>query len=110
MHAEPPKGASRVTNKDAPEDILKLPARADAGDLEDEGAVVVEEVVHLLEEGRVLADADVFGHLERDNLGEGLAGGDVAVVAAEDAALVLGNAVLAHAVRAKLGLVLREGD
>ena len=46
--------------RDVPDEIFVLPGLADAGDLEEEGAVVVEEVVDLPEEGAVATDADVL--------------------------------------------------
>lgn len=98
------------THEDTPEDVLKLPSGSNTGNLEDKRSVVVEQVVNLLEEGRVLAHANVLGHLERDNLGERLALGDVSVVGAEDSTLVLGNAVLSESVGSKLGLVLTESN
>lgn len=60
---------------------------------------------------RTLSDADVLGHLERDNLGVALGHGrNEAVVGAENAAALLGNAVVAHELGAELGLVHSESD
>lgn len=74
--------------EDKPDEVFVLPGGADTGDLEDEGAVVVEEIVYLTEERTVAADAHMLAakllneglykerknysylsHLERDDLG-----------------------------------------
>lgn len=54
---------------DAPDEVFILPGGADTGDLEDEGAIVVEEVVDLAEERTVAADAHM---LAEEHLNEGL--------------------------------------
>lgn len=54
---------------DAPDKVFVLPGGADTGDLEDEGAVVVEEVVYLTEERTVAADAHM---LAEEHHNEGL--------------------------------------
>ena len=46
--------------KDEPDEVFVLPDLADASDLEEERAVVIEEVVDLLEERAVTTDADVL--------------------------------------------------
>ena len=100
----------------------------ETGDLEDEGAVVVEEVVDLAEEGVVAAETDVLrphehsksistwgnaylSHLERDDLGEVSAWvRDLAVVHAENSALLRGNTIIGQTLVSESGLVLAEGD
>lgn len=115
---DPPEGARRVgtredilVHEEAPDEVLVLPGGAETGDLEDEDTVVVEEVIHLAEEGAVAADADVLGHLERHDLGvRGAATGDIAVVEAEDASTRSVATVGRDTIVAELGLVLAEGD
>lgn len=69
-----------------PDEVLVLPVRADTSNLEDKDTIVVEEVVHLAEEGLVATDADVLGHLQADNLGvRATPTGDVAGIRAQDA-------------------------
>lgn len=55
--------------EDKPDEVFVLPGGADTGDLEDEGAVVVEEVVYLAEERSVAADTNM---LAAQHLNEGL--------------------------------------
>ena len=43
-----------------PDEVLVLPSGADTGDLEDHDAIVLKEVVDLLEELRVAPDSDVL--------------------------------------------------
>ena len=104
-------GEDVLVNEQAPDEVLVLPVGTDTSDLEDEDAVVVEEVVHLAEESGVATDTNVLGHLERDDLGvRGAATGNVAVVEAEDACARSITTVGRNAVVAELGLVLAEGD
>ena len=48
------------SERDAPDEVLVLPRGADASDLEDKDAVVLEEVVDLSHERGVVADSDVL--------------------------------------------------
>ena len=76
-----------------------MPGLADASDLQEEDAVVVEHVVDLLEEFAEKADADVLGHLEAgDFFVAALWEWDVAVVHAENLALAFFNTCLAQGV------------
>ena len=96
--------------------------------MEDEGAVVVEEVVDLAEEGVVPAQANMLhsnisiypkdayskrthlSHLERDDLRVGaLAAGDVTRVGADDLGALGVAAVAADALVTEGSLVLGEG-
>jgi hypothetical protein len=47
---------------------LVLPALSQTSDLQEEGTVVLEHVVDLLEEGAEVPDTDVLGHLETGDL------------------------------------------
>ena len=89
-----------------------MPGFADARDLEEEGAVVGEHGVDLLEEGGEVFHADVFGHFEAGDFGVGAGGGegDVAVVHAEDAALGFWDVGAAEGVVAPCCLVSAEGN
>ena len=68
---DPPERARRVraredvlVHEQAPDEVLVLPRRAEARDLEQENAVVVEQVVHLVQEDVVPTDADVLGECQ----------------------------------------------
>jgi hypothetical protein len=105
------QGPGALHSQQTPVEVLELPVGPDTRDLEDEQAVVVEQVVHLAEELSVAADTDVLGHLEAGDLVEvTLLLGDVAVVHAEDPALRLGHTVGAQSLVTEFGLVLRESD
>lgn len=45
---------------DEPDEILELPALTDTSDLQEEDALVIEEIVDLLKERAVAPDADVL--------------------------------------------------
>lgn len=49
-----------LVHEQSPDEVLKLPHGSNTSDLEDEGTVVIEEVVDLLEEGSVSPEADVL--------------------------------------------------
>lgn len=89
-------GEHILVHENAPDEVLKLPALAETSDLENKDSVVGEEVVDLAKESTVAAETNVLSHLEARNLVVvALLGGDLAVVHAEDAALRLGDTVLA---------------
>lgn len=104
-------GEDVLVHEQAPDQVLVLPGFADAGDLQEEDAVVVEHVVDLFEKGGEVLDADVLGHLEAGDFV--VAAGrnrDVAIVHAEDSALAFLNACLSQGVVAPCCLVSSEGD
>lgn len=49
-----------------PDEVLVLPRRTDTGDLEDEDAIVFEEIVHLTHEGTIAPDSDVLLNITLD--------------------------------------------
>jgi len=104
-------GEDVLVHEKTPNKVLILPSRTNASDLKDEDAVVIEQVVHLLHESGVAANANVFGHLQADDLGKVTRStGDFTVVHAQDSSLVGGDTIVLDAFVAKLGLVLSEGD
>ena len=104
-------GEDVLVHEEAPDQVLVLPAFADAGDLQKEDAVIIEHVVDLFEEGGEVLDADVLGHFEAgDFVVAAGRDGDVAVVHAEDPALAFLDAGLSQCVVAPCCLVSSEGD
>ncbi|KAI3480724.1 hypothetical protein L1887_57203 [Cichorium endivia] len=102
-------GEDVFVHEEAPVEVVELPPGSQAGHLEDKDTVVVEQVVHVREELVVVADADVLGHLERDDLGVvARLHGNVAVVEVEDARLAGVDAVLLESVVAEARLRLGE--
>lgn len=100
-----------LVHEQAPDEILVLPRLAQTSDLEEEDTIVVHHVVDLLQERREVTDTDVFCHFETsDLLVATLGDGNVAVVHAQNLALLLGNAHLAHRVVAPGGLVATKSD
>ena len=71
-----------------PDEILVLPLGTDTGDLEDQSTIIFQEIVDLAEELTIAADTDMLSHLEGNNLVVLGAGGNLTVIAAEDAGLV----------------------
>lgn len=104
-------GEDVLVHEDTPDEVLELPLLAETCDLEDEKTVIGKKLVQLVEESAVAADTNVLGHLETRDLVEAALGlGNVTVVHAEDAALRLGDTVLAETLGSKLGTALCEGD
>lgn len=102
---------SRHDSQETPVEILKLPTRPDPSDLEHEDTIVLEQVVNLVQEGRVPPDSNVFGHFERDNLVElASLGGEVSEVGAENSTLRRFDAVLSETLVTERGLLLGKGD
>jgi hypothetical protein len=90
---------------------LVLPALSQTSDLQEEGTVVLEHVVDLLEEGAEVPDTDVLGHLETGDLVV-LAGrnGGVTVVHAQNLRLRLWDTIAAEAAVTPGSLVASESD
>jgi hypothetical protein len=96
--------------QETPVQVLVLPSRPDSGDLEDKDPVVLEQIIDLLQKGRVTPDSDMLGHLQADNLVElSSRGGEVTEVAAEDSSLRGLNSVLLKSVVSKGSLLSSEG-
>src|SRR6478735_302644 len=91
---------------DGAQRVLRVVQIADAGPLQDEQAVVLQELVHLLVVADDVLDADVLAHLEADDLVELAL--DVAVVANLDLGSVA-HAVGVDAIGAEVHLLLRQG-
>lgn len=47
-----------------PDKVFVLPVRTEAGNLEDEDAVVIEEIVHLAKERLVTTNSDMLYHTQ----------------------------------------------
>ena len=112
---DPPEGHRGVGarenvlgHEEAPHEVLILEGAAEAGNLEVEGAVILKKLPDLAKELLEVLDADVLGHLEAGNLVKLLVG-NVAVVHAEEADVLLGPVLLRHA-GAVPHLVLCKGD
>ena len=96
--------------QETPVQILVLPSGPDPSDLEDKDPVVLEQIIDLLQKGRVTPDSDMLGHLQADDLVElSSRGGEVTEVAAEDSSLRRLNSVLLKSVVSKGGLLSSEG-
>lgn len=94
---------------DAPEEVLVLPGLAETGELDVHGAVILKHVVTLAEESGKLLDTDVLAHLELRDLVELLLR-NVAVVHAENVALLLGNTGGAESVSSVGGALFSDGN
>lgn len=94
---------------DSPDEVLVLPGLSQTRELDVHGAIVLEHVVALAEKSCELLDANVLTHLELSDLVE-LLFGDVAIVHAEDVALVLGDARAAESVGGVRSTLLGDRD
>ena len=104
-------GEDVLVHEQTPDQIFVLPSLAETSVLEEEDTVVVEHVVNLGQESREMADTDVLSHLKTGDLVvTTLGNGDITVVHAQNLALLLGDASLAHGVVAPGGLVASKSD
>lgn len=100
-----------LVHEQTPGEILVLPSLAETSVLEEEDTIVVKHVVDLSKEAGEVADTNVLRHLERGNLLVATLGnGNITVVHAENPALLLGNANLAHGAVAPSGLVAAKSN
>lgn len=94
-----------------PHKILVLPRLAETSNLQEENSVVVKHVVNLSQESLEVANTDVLSHLETGDLVIlALWDGNIAVVHAEDSALLFGDTGLAKTVVSPGGLVTAKSD
>jgi hypothetical protein len=83
-------------HEEAPDEVLVLPGLTETSNLEEEDTVIVKHLIDLLQEGLEVADTDVLGHLQAGDLVVQTSWNwDIAVVHAEDLALLLGDTGLA---------------
>lgn len=99
-----------LVHEETPDEVLVLPGLAQTRDLHVKDTVVLEVVRHLPPEGNHAADTDVLSHLEGGDLVELLVAGDVAVVAAQKLALLLGDTGGAEACVTPGDLLTGESD
>lgn len=100
-----------LVHEKTPCEILILPALAKTGDLEEEDTLIIQHAVNLLEESLEVTNTNVLGHLETSNLLVAtIRDRDIAIVHAENLALLLGNTSLAHGAVAPGSLVAAESD
>lgn len=100
-----------LVHEKTPDEILVLPRLADTGVLHEEDTVIVEHIVDLAEEGREVTDTDVLGHLETGDLVVlALGNGSIAIVHAQDTALLIGNTELTETAVAPGSLVATESN
>lgn len=100
-----------LVHEQAPDEILILPGLPQPRDLEEEHPVIIEHVVHLSQEGREVPHAHMLGHLETGDLVvPALRHGDIAVVHAQDPALIFFDPGLPQPVVAPCCLIPPQGD
>ena len=94
-----------------PHKILVLPRLAKSSNLQEENSVIIKHVVNLFQERLEVADTDVLSHLEAGDLVVfALWNGDIAIVHAEDSALLFSDTSLAETVVSPGSLVTAKGD
>lgn len=100
-----------LVHEEAPDKVLVLPRFPKTRNLEEEDAVIIQHVINLSAKAREVANADVLGHFEAcDLVVSTFRHRDVAVVHAEDFALLFRNPCLAHGAVAPGRLVAAQGD
>lgn len=104
-------GEDVLVHEKTPDQVLVLPGLAETSDLQEESTVVVEHVVNLRQERREVADTDVLSHLETsDVLVSTVNAGSIAVVTAQNAALILRDTSLAKTIVTPSSLVTAKSD
>lgn len=104
-------GEDVLVHEKTPGEVLVLPSLSETSILKEEGTIVVEHVVDLVQEGGEVTDTDVLGHLKTgDSLVAALGDRNVAVVHAQDLALLLRNSNLAHSSVTPSSLVAAQSD
>jgi len=104
-------GEDVLVHEQTPDEVLVLPGLAETSDLQEEGTIIIEHIIDLLQEGREVTDTDVFGHLETgDLLVATLNTGSIAIVGAQDTGLTLLNASLAETIVTPSSLVATKSD
>jgi len=104
-------GEDVLVHEQTPDKVLVLPALPETGDLEEEDTIIVKHIVNLLQEGMEVTDTNVLGHLKAGDLVvTTLGNGDIAVVHAQNLALILGDASVAQSIIAPLCLVATKSD
>jgi hypothetical protein len=100
-----------LVHEQAPNEILVLPRATQTRNLQEEDTIVVHHVINLLKESLKEADADVLSHLETSDLVVTTLGNrDIAVVHAQNLALLLGDARLTQRIVSPRGLVAAQSD
>jgi hypothetical protein len=98
-------------HEETPHKILVLPRLAESSNLQEENSIIVKHVINLFQESLEVADTNVLSHLEAGDLVVlALWNRDIAVVHAEDSALLLGDTSLAETVVSPGSLVTAKGD
>lgn len=100
-----------LVHEKTPGEILVLPSLTETSVLKEEDTIIVKHVVNLLQEATEVADTNVLRHLKTgDLLVATLRNGNITVIHAENLALLLGDAGLAHAAVTPSGLVAAKSD
>lgn len=104
-------GENVLVHEQTPDQILVLPSLSETSNLQEEDTIVIKHVVDLGKEASKVTDTDVLGHLKTGDLVVAALGNrNVAVVHAENLALLLGDANLAHGAVAPGGLVATKSN
>jgi len=84
---------------------------AETSNLENEDAIIIEQVVDGFEVSLVTTDTDVLGHFQADDFGEGtLLPGDVAIVHAQNTSTTGVASVVLNPVIAEFRLIFGESN
>lgn len=115
LHVVPERSRSIGTTENvlvqvqAPDEILVLPSLTKTRQLDIHSTIIIQHIVALTEETSKTADTNVLAHLQLGNLIELLLG-DITVVHAENAALLIGNTSLLKSIIAPRSLVLSNSN
>jgi len=98
-------------HKQSPNEVLELPRLSQTSDLQEQGSIILEHVVNLIQERSKVSDADVFGHFQASDLIIFSSGhGSITVIHAQNFRLRFLDSITAEARVSPCGLVATEGD
>ncbi len=100
-----------LVHEKTPNQILVLPALSQTSNLEVENTVILQHIIALLQERSKMSDTNVLGHFETGDLVVlALGHGNVAIIHAQNIALLVGNTGLAKSIVTPGSLVTTKCD
>jgi hypothetical protein len=104
-------GENIFIHKETPDEILELPGLPQPSNLEEEHPVIIKYIMYLSQERGEVTDTNMLSHFETcDLMIAPIRNGNVAIVHAQNSALLLTDASLSKPVVTPCGLVTTKSD
>lgn len=101
---------AREYTQQTPDEILKLPASTDTGDLEDHDTIVRQEIIDLFQKFAIPPNSDVLRHLKTSNLVVVTRRlGNITIIHAQNPSSLLGHTILPQTLSTEGSLVSSKG-